>query len=176
MGKENMNKLDINRRTLLTGLAGSAVLGLTACAGKTVNKSTDSKTSNQSTIEVKNANLVKNFCQDWSLRDVEALIPYLADDIVYQISDDLPIINGIDAFRKQMGAFIGKFESIRWDTLRSHSIGRLVINERIDYFENSEKGKSMKFHISGEFVIKNDKIIIWKDWVMPTASLDDWKY
>lgn len=168
-----MKRLDSNRRTLL---AGAATLGLTACAGKIDNNAADSETSEQSITEVNNANLIQNFCRDWSLRDVEALIPYLADNIVYQITDDLPIINGIDAFRKQMGSFIGRFESIRWDTLRSHSIGRLVINERIDYFENSEKGKSMKFHIAGEFVIKNEKIIIWKDWVMPTASLDDWKY
>ena len=68
-----------------------------------------------------------------------------------------------------MGPFLTKLESVDWEILRSHVIGPLVLNERIDHF-NAPEGSdtpSMHFHIVGHFVIEDGKIKIWKDWPIP---------
>ena len=72
-------------------------------------------------------------------------------------------------FQKQMGPFMKNLESINWEILRSHVIGPVVLNERIDYFNAPSEGKSpsMRFHIVGHFFIEDGKIKIWKDWPMP---------
>ena len=36
--------------------------------------------------DLRNEKLVNDFCRDWSLRDVDALLPYLAEDLLYQIA------------------------------------------------------------------------------------------
>ena len=68
-----------------------------------------------------------------------------------------------------MGPFMTNMESVNWEILRSHVIGQVVINERIDYFNAPEgsKSPSMRFHIVGDFLIENGKIQVWKDWPMP---------
>ncbi len=117
--------------------------------------------------DLRNEQLVRDFCRDWSLRDVDALLPYLAEDLLYQIAPGQPLITGRDQFAKQMGPFLKKLDSVRWDILRSFAVAPLVLNERIDIFNAPPGGLSMEFHVAGHFLIADGVIREWKDWPVP---------
>ncbi len=152
--KENGSDLvsRIDRRELLVGGAavGMMTMGLTDFGGI---KMANAEEFNLTDLETANETLVNNFCRDWSLRDVDALSPYLADDLLYQITPGQPLITSLEQFKKQMGPFLTKLESVEWEILRSHVIGPLVMNERIDHFNAPSGGKapSMHFQIVGHF-------------------------
>lgn len=123
-------------------------------------------------LEVANETLVNDFCRDWSLRDAKLLRPYLAEDLLYQIAPGQPLIESRDEFEERMGGWLKSLESVRWDILRSHVIGPVVLNERIDYFNAPEgsKSPSMRFHIVGHFFVEDGVIKVWKDWPIPGAK------
>lgn len=123
-------------------------------------------------LEADNENLVNDFCRDWSLRDANALEKYLAPDLTYQITPGQPLITSFAQFRDQMGPFMQRMESIDWEIIRSHAIGPLVLNERIDFFKApaDSKAPSMRFHVAGHFLIEDGHIKVWKDWPMPGAK------
>jgi limonene-1,2-epoxide hydrolase len=120
-------------------------------------------------LEAVNEKLVTDFCRDWSLKDADALEKYLAEDLYYQIAPGQPVIESYAQFKKQMGPFMTRMETIDWEILRSHVIGPVVMNERIDYFNapDGSKSPSMRFHVVGHFLIEDGKIKVWKDWPMP---------
>ena len=79
--------IEITRRPLVqaAGLAGVlASLGAGAA---------HASASRAPTLDFEKANedLVNNFCWDWSKLDVEALIPYLADNIEYLMFEGRPL-------------------------------------------------------------------------------------
>ena len=123
-------------------------------------------------LESHNENLVNSFCRDWSLRDADALEQYLAADLTYQIAPGQPLITSFAQFREQMGPFMQRMERIEWEIVRSHAIGPLVLNERIDHFNApaGSKAPSMRFHVAGHFLIEAERIKVWKDWPMPGAK------
>lgn len=156
----------VSRRTVLTG---AAVAGITACGGSQM---TGAEAAEKTELEIVNETLVNNFCRDWALRDIEALRPYLAEDLLYQITPGQPLIESREQFEKQMGGWLKGLESVHWEILRSHVIGPVVLNERIDHFNAPEggKGPSMRFQIVGYFFVENGVIQVWKDWPMPGAE------
>lgn len=161
MDDDQAKTASLSRRHLL---AGAAAIGLTPARGE--------DNMDNSELERTNETLVINFCRDWSTRDVEALVPYLADDLLYQITPGQPLITSLEQFKTQMGPFMSKMASIDWEILRSYVIGPLVLNERIDHFNAPEGGKSpsMHFHVAGHFLVEDGKIKIWKDWPIPGAK------
>ena len=158
----------IDRRGVLAGGAalGLTALGITELGGMKMAEA-DELVGRE--LEIANETLVTNFCRDWSLRDIDALAPYLADDLLYQITPSQPLITSLEQFKKQMGPFLKNLESVEWEILRSHVIGPLVMNERIDHFNAPSGGKppSMHFQIVGHFLVQDGKIQVWKDWPMP---------
>ena len=147
-------------------LVGAGVLGVTMTGGCQMIAAEEPQ---KSELEIANETLVTNFCNDWSLRDIDALAPYLADDLLYQITPGQPLITSLEQFTKQMGPFLKNMESIEWEILRSYVVGPLVLNDRIDHFNAPADGKmpSMHFQIAGHFLVEDDKIKIWKDWPIP---------
>lgn len=154
----------------MTTMSRRAVLAAAAAAGVPVVAGGEQVEKRE--LEIANETLVNNFCRDWSLRDVEALAPYLADDLLYQITPAQPLITSLAQFKQQMGPFMARMASIQWDVLRSYVVGPLVLNERIDYFNAPEGGKapSMRFHVAGHFLVEEGRIKIWKDWPIPGAE------
>jgi len=120
-------------------------------------------------LEIANETLVNSFCRDWSLRDVAALRPYLAEDLLYQVAPGQPLIQSRAEFEQRMGAWLSSLESVQWDILRSYVIGPVVLNERIDHFNASaaSKSPSMRFQVVGDFFVEDGVIKVWKDWPMP---------
>lgn len=160
-----------NRRELLIGagalgMTGVAALALNGCGEQPMpNVEETPKTE----LEIANETLVNNYCRDWSLRDIEALRPYLAEDLLYQVAPGQPLIESRAQFEKQMGTWLKSLESVQWDILRSYVIGPVVLNERIDHFNAPEgsKSPSMRFQIVGHFFIEDGVIKVWKDWPIP---------
>jgi len=118
--------------------------------------------------EADNVTLVNRFCADWSTKDVEKLIPYLAPEIEYHIFEGGPVVKGIEQFRKQLGPYMAGMREIKWETSRSAAIGDLVINERVDHFlQPAGTGKpDSHFHVAGVFIVRGGKIVYWKDWTI----------
>lgn len=157
------SRVAVNRRQVLTG---ASALGVTMAGGSQMAAADEHE---KSELEIANETLVTNFCRDWSLRDIDALMPYLAEDLTYQITPGQPLITSAEQFAKQMGPFLKNMASIEWEILRSFSVAPLVLNERIDHFNAPEDSKSpsMHFHIAGHFLVEDGKIQVWKDWPMP---------
>lgn len=151
----------ISRRRLLTGLAGSATLAGCAAAMPTRERSA------ATALEQANEKLVNDFCAAWALRDVDALLPYLDEKLVYQMFEGRPDLVGIQAFSREIGPFLRRLREVRWDVLRSCAVGQLVINERVDYFFAPAGGRDMIFPIAGLFVVQDNKITLWRDYRMP---------
>jgi limonene-1,2-epoxide hydrolase len=120
-----------------------------------------------SELEAENERIVTQFCLDWATRDVNLLADYLADDIVYQMFEGNPDIIGKEAFIKTLGGFLENLKEVEWEIIRTHTVGELVINDRIDHFIGEDESKSMHFSIAGMFLVRDGKIKIWKDYSLP---------
>ena len=126
----------------------------------------DAATARAAGNEDANIALVGRFCAEWSGKDVEKLIPYLAPEIEYGIFEGGPVIKGLDQFRAQLGGYMAGMREIKWEIKRSAAMGDVVINERTDHFlqpTGSTKPDS-HFHITGVFIVRGGKIVYWKDW------------
>jgi limonene-1,2-epoxide hydrolase len=118
-------------------------------------------------LETENERLVTQFCLDWAKRDVNLLADYLADDIQYQMFEGRPDIVGKEELINTLGGFLQNMKEVDWEILRTHSVGELVINDRIDHFIGEDESKSMHFAIAGYFLVRDGKIKIWKDYSLP---------
>jgi len=121
----------------------------------------------KSALEIENERIVTQFCLDWAKRDATLLAEYLADDVVYQMFEGNPDIIGKEAFIKTLDAFLKNLKEVEWEIIRTHAIGELVINDRIDHFRGEDESKSMHFAIAGWFLVRDGKIKIWRDYALP---------
>ena len=174
MNHNTSDELLLSRRGLLkAGGFGGALAGTLAgtlagaMAGAPALADDGTAVPKQSPLEVANAALVTRFCLAWAARDVEQLMPYLADKLVYQMFEKRPDILGLEEFRKEIGPFLLDLARVEWDILRTYTIGQVVINERVDRFIAKPGGRSMIFPIVGLFVMQNEKITLWRDYSLP---------
>jgi limonene-1,2-epoxide hydrolase len=160
---KTMNDKAISRRNVI---AGASALGVTMAGGVQM---AEAKAIPKNDLEIANETLVNNFCRDWSLRDMDKLLPYLAEDLLYQITPGQPLITSREQFAKQMGAWLGSLESVEWIIHRSYVVGPLVLNDRTDHFNApaDSKSPSMHFKIAGHFLVEDGVIKVWKDWPIP---------
>jgi limonene-1,2-epoxide hydrolase len=156
------NNFYLNRRALML-----AAGGLAGCAALPSSTDVSPNKRPMTELEQNNIQLVTQFCDDWSSMDTEHLASYLADDIVYQMSEGRPDVIGRQAFVKLMKPFMSSMNSVEWVTRYSEAIGPLVINERLDHFNAKNEKRSMHFEIAGFFLIKEGKISVWKDYSLP---------
>lgn len=160
------------RRATLATLGLGTVGALGAVFSQTA-QATDASASAKDTsgLEKTNTALVSNFCAAWAGRDVEQLVPFISPEIEYHMFEGAPPIKGVDQFRQRLGGFMSGMKEIRWDTSRSYAIGDLVFNERVDHFiQKPDAGKpDNHFHVAGVFLVRDGKIVYWKDYNMPKA-------
>lgn len=121
----------------------------------------------ESELEQQNVALVTRFCEDWAKRDINLLADYLADDLVYQMFEGRPDLNGRQQFIDELGPFLEGLVKVEWEILRSYAVGELVINERIDHFVAPEGKPDMHFGIAGWFLVRDGKIQHWRDYALP---------
>jgi limonene-1,2-epoxide hydrolase len=116
--------------------------------------------------EQSNEELVNRFCSDWSRRDAELLASYFAEPFEYMMYEGGPVITSREVFVRQMGPFLQKLKAVDWVILRSHAMGPMVINERIDHFYAHDSKYDNHPRIAGMFIVRKGKIAIWRDYNM----------
>ena len=162
----------LNRRDLFMGAGMLAAMAMTeAQAGGHTGKETYLSEDEQLALEKANAELVSNFVADYAKRDVDTLLSYVADDIVYQITEAQPDVVGKEAYRKHLTPMLGGLEKVDWQILRQFAIGQVVINDRVDDFFPPVGGRipRMRFRVTGYFLIVDNKIKVWRDFGYPGA-------
>ena len=120
-------------------------------------------------LEKANEELVTQFCLDWAKRDADLLVKYLASDIEYQMYEGRPDIVGHEQFKAELGEWLKGLKEVKWEINRSHAIGELVINERVDHFISDDPAKTFRLPIAGVFLVRDGKIKMWKDYSLPGA-------
>lgn len=163
----------MNRRDLICGAGMLAALGPSqAHAAAETGGVHYALTPEQQALEAANEALVNNFIRDYSTRDVNVVAAYLADDIIYQVSESQGEVIGIEAYKKRIASSFAGLEKVDWQILRSFAIGQLVINERIDDFfpKPGSRVPRMRFRVSGYFLVVDNKIKIWRDFGYPGAK------
>jgi limonene-1,2-epoxide hydrolase len=164
----------LNRRELIQTAAMLATMGLSqAHAGGHTGPARKVLTpEQQAALEAANETLVNNFIRDYATRDVEVLASYMADDIIYQVSEGQGEVVGVEAYKKRNAAMFDGLEKVDWQILRSFAIGQLVINDRIDDFfpKPGSRVPRMRFRVSGYFYVLDGKIKVWRDFGYPGAE------
>ncbi|MDJ0927972.1 MAG: nuclear transport factor 2 family protein [Gammaproteobacteria bacterium] len=170
----NQNPLDcLSRRELVMGAGMLAVLGMQeAMAGGHTGPRVELTREQQAALEKANDTLVANFVRDYATRDADVLDKYVADDVVYQITEGMPEVVGRDAFYKHNDDMFKGLEKVDWVNLRQFAIGQIVVNERIDEFYPYPGSKTprMRFHVAGYFLIEDNQIKVWRDFSYPGAK------
>ena len=121
-------------------------------------------------LEIDNEGLVTQFIEAWEAKDLERILSYMHEKIIFQMFEKAPEVHGIEAMRKALEPLVIGVETIRWQVKRTYSVGAIVINERVDRFESKDaegKEKLMEFEVSGVFWMKDGKIGVWRDYMIP---------
>jgi limonene-1,2-epoxide hydrolase len=116
--------------------------------------------------EKANEDLVTRFCRDWSRQDAVLLAGYFAEPFEYMMYEGGPLITTREAFVGQLGPFLKKLKAVDWVISRSHAMGPMVINERIDHFYAHDSKHDHHPHIAGLFIVRDGQIAIWRDYNM----------
>jgi limonene-1,2-epoxide hydrolase len=117
-------------------------------------------------VEIANEDLVNRFCRDWAQQDAELLAGYFAEPFEYMMYEGGPVITSREAFISQLGPFLKKLKAVDWEVLRSHAMGPMIINERIDHFYAHDSKYDHHPRIAGLFIVRNGRIVIWRDYNM----------
>lgn len=152
----------VTRRGFLTTGTAAAALGSASLLRA------DDSAAEKSETEKKNEAMIAKMCEEIAHVDPEKIAPFIGDDIVFQLIDGQPPIEGKEAFMAGGAQFFAPFERAEFIIHRSHAIGNLVINQRDDHFYPKNGGDRTTFSVSGFFVIKDGKIVEWRDYALPS--------
>jgi limonene-1,2-epoxide hydrolase len=152
----------VSRRGFLaTGSAATALASATSLRA-------DDTSVVKSEVEANNEKLIAKMCEEIAHLDGAKIAPFIGDDIVFQLIDGQPLIKGKEAFLASGEQFFAQYERAEFVIHRSHAIGNLVINHRDDHFYPKDGGERTTFTVSGFFVVKDNKIVEWRDYQMPS--------
>jgi len=108
-----------------------------------------------------NEQLVREFCDAWRARDVEAILAYFADDAVYHNIPIAPAV-GLDAIRAVIEMFVPPADDIEFVIHTIFSSGDTVCTERTDRFVMGDK--TIELPVAGVFELRDGKIAAWRDY------------
>ena len=141
--------------------------GAVAALGSASSLRADDAVASKSEVEAKNEKLIAKMCEEIAHLDNAKIAPFIGDDIVFQLIDGQPLIEGKEAFLASGEQFFAQYERAEFVIHRSYAIGNLVINQRDDHFYPKDGGRRTTFSVSGFFVVKDDKIVEWRDDSLP---------
>ena len=153
---------DTSRRAFLgaAGLGAGALLGVANRA-----EAADQSPSEQANVKPEQANvkIVKDFCAAWSTRDLATILPFLAADCVYRMSETTPPASGHNGVIERLGTWVKDSSLIEFRILDSMAAGPIVINHRIDRFLTAQP---LTWEGVGVFFLKDGKIKEWSDYTI----------
>lgn len=93
--------------------------------------------------------------------DIDAVLACFATDAIYH---NIPMepLQGHDAIRAGLAAFMGSASAIDWQVRSSAELGNKVLNERLDRFLIG--GQWLEIPVMGTFEVENDRITHWRDY------------
>jgi limonene-1,2-epoxide hydrolase len=113
-----------------------------------------------------NVKMVTDFCAAWSSRDITRVLPFLADDCVYRMSETTPPVNGHAGVSGRLKSFLDEATLVEFRVLDTSAAGPIVINHRIDRFMTA---RPLTWEGVGVFFIKDGKIREWSDYTIRSA-------
>jgi len=127
---------------------------------------------NQVLAEVEKANeaIVIAFNEAWSNRDTDALLTLVADDVTWMVYDGGPVYSGPDEVEAATRPFFAKFERVDFKILRTKVMGMVTMHERTEDYYAPGGELDTHWHVTGLLVIKDGKIVIWRDYGIPGAK------
>lgn len=126
--------------------------------------------NNLQQVEADNDSITRVFNQAWSARDCDRLLTLLADDVRYMVYEGGPEHVGPAAIERAVRPFMGKFERIEFAIKRLSVIGSVVSHERTEHYYGPDGQLDTRFEVVGLLVIKDGKIIVWRDYSLPGAT------
>jgi limonene-1,2-epoxide hydrolase len=113
--------------------------------------------------EQANLKLVTDFCASWSTRDMTRILPFLADDCVYRMTETTPPANGHDGVVQRLKQWLEDSSLVEFKILDAKVAGPIVITHRIDRFLTKQP---LTWEGVGVFFVKDAKIKEWSDYTM----------
>ena len=111
----------------------------------------------------KNAAIVLAFCKAGEDRQVEKQMSFIAEDSTYRNMPDEPMFVGAAKIRALLTSYIDSSEKTEINVLRIAEAGDgVVLTERVDRFLT--KGKWIDCPVMGAAVVRNGKIMEWRDY------------
>jgi limonene-1,2-epoxide hydrolase len=152
-----------SRRTLL----GRGALFSAAALSLAGTKRAEAKGETETTLKVgetsKNAAIVLAFCKAGEDRQLEKQMSYIAADSTYRNMPDVPMFTGDKQIRALLKSYLDMSEKTEINVLRIAEAGDgVVLTERVDRFLT--KGKWIDCPVMGAAVVKNGKIMEWRDY------------
>ena len=144
---------EIARRTFLAAAGAAAFVPLAAA-----------QRSDMTPEESANIGIVSGFCAAWATRDLQKILPYLADDSVYRMSETTPPAIGHAGVRERLGSWIETSQQIEFRIVDTFAKGPMVVNHRIDRFVSTTR--PLTWEGVGVFFIKDGKIKEWSDYTI----------
>ncbi len=105
--------------------------------------------------------IVREFCEAWSRRDVDELLSFFTDDAVYH---NMPIdaVQGKDGIRNMLNLFVPGADAITFEIVHMASSGDVVHTERVDTFVMGDR--NVVLPVAGVFELRDGKIAAWRDY------------
>jgi len=144
----------MDRRVFVSaGVLGAAALALS--------KRTDAAKWNEA--ERGSVKLVTDFCSVWSSRDMNKVLPFLADDCVYRMTETTPPANGHEGVIQRLKTSVDNSSLVEFRILDTMAAGPIVINHRVDRFLMTPP---LTWEGVGVFFVKDGKIKEWSDYTI----------
>lgn len=108
-----------------------------------------------------NRDIVLQFCEAFSRRNIEELLDFFADGAVYHNIPMAPA-TGKDEIRATLELFVLDSPSIEFEILNVAASGRIVFTERVDRMTIA--GNAVAVPVTGVFEVDDGKITAWRDY------------
>ncbi len=147
--------LSTGRRGFLAGALVAAAIGAVPEPAAALTEAEDA-----------NVRLVREFCASWSTRDLQQILPRLADDCVYRMTETTPPATGHAGVTERLGSWMQSSDRIEFSILDVWASGPIVVTHRIDRFVSTTR--PLTWEGVGVFFVTNGRIKEWFDYTIRT--------
>src|SRR5580693_6377950 len=84
--------------------------------------------------EKANVKLVNDFCGAWASRDLSKILPFLADECVYRMTETTAPVTGHAGVTERLGSWLETSQRVEFNVLETFAKGPMVVNHRVDRF------------------------------------------
>src|SRR5262245_43573061 len=146
------------RRTFLTTAGISGITLLTSAAARV-------SAAEWTAAEKANVKLVTDFCASWSTRDLKQILPRLAPQCIYRMSETTPAVTGHAGVTERLGSWMPSSDlGIEFKIFETFAAGPMVMNRRIDSFKSTKR--PLTWEGIGIFFVKDGLIQEWSDYTI----------